>query len=91
MQKKPQIVVVILVSLLIVAFFLSIYISVEEDIPGNATVVVTLEDKLYHSIHFDHICVAGLTAETMTLSRAKADGFKPHARPSCISVKLLSR
>lgn len=79
MRKKHQIVVVILVCLLIVGFFLSIYITVEEDIPGNAVVVVTLEDKRYHSIHFDYICVSGLTAETMTLSRAEADGFKPHA------------
>ena len=79
MQKKHQIVVVVLVSLLIVGFFLSIYISVEENLPGNAVVVVTLEDKLYHSIHFDHICVANLTAETMTRTRAEADGYKPHA------------
>ncbi len=79
MQKKYQIVVVILISLLIVGFFLSIYISVEEEIPGNAVVVVTLEDKQYHSIHFDYICVAGLTAETMTRAEAEADGFKPHA------------
>jgi hypothetical protein len=78
MHKKHKIVMVILISLLIVGFFLSIYISVEEDIPGNAVVVVTLEDKLYHSIHFDRICVTGLSAETMTLSRAVADGFKPH-------------
>jgi len=79
MQKKHQIVVVILVSLLIVGFFLSIYVSVEEDIPANAVVVVTLEDKQYHSIHFDHICVTGLSAETRTLSSALTEGFTPHA------------
>ena len=79
MRKKHQIFVVILVSLLIVGFFLSIYVSYEEDIPANAVVVVTLEDKQYHSIHFDYICVNGLSAETRTLSRALSEGFTPHA------------
>jgi hypothetical protein len=46
--------------------------------PGNAIVVVTLEDKFYHSIHFDHMCLAGKTAKTMTLSEAIDQGFKPH-------------
>ena len=46
--------------------------------PGNAIVVVTLEDKLYHSIHFDHICVDGKTAQTMTFSEAISVGYRPH-------------
>jgi hypothetical protein len=75
MRKKGQIATVIVISLLVVGFFLSIYITVEEEIPGNAVVVVTTEDKLYHSIHFDHICVSGKTAKTMTLAEAKAQGY----------------
>jgi Na+/melibiose symporter-like transporter len=77
--QKGKIAAVIVISLLVIGFFLSIYITVDERIPGNAVVVVTLEDKLYHSIHFDHVCVAGKTAQTMTLSEAEAKGFKPHA------------
>jgi hypothetical protein len=61
-----------------IGFFLSIYITVDEEIPGNAVVVVTVEDKMYHSIHFDEICVSGKTAKTMTLAEAVAKGFKPH-------------
>jgi len=79
MGEKYKILSVVLISLLVVGFFLSIYITVEEKIPGNAIVVVTEEDKLYHSIHFDHICVAGKTAKTMTLSEAAAKRYKPHA------------
>lgn len=78
MRKKGKIAIVILISLLVVGFFLSIYVTVDEEIPGNAVVVVTTEDKLYHSIHFDHICVAGKTAKTMTVSEAKAKGYGPH-------------
>ena len=78
MGEKYKIISVVLISLLVVGFFLSIYITVEEEIPGNAIVVVTKEDKIYHSIHFDHICVAGKTAKTMTLSEAVAKGYKPH-------------
>ncbi|MEJ2724483.1 MAG: hypothetical protein P8175_07530 [Deltaproteobacteria bacterium] len=78
MREKGKIGAVIVISLLVVGFFLSIYITVDEEIPGNAVVVVTVEDKLYHSIHFDHVCVAGKTAKTMTLSEAKAQGYKPH-------------
>jgi hypothetical protein len=78
MRKKYQILFVVLVSLVVIGFFLSIYITVEEKIPGNAIVVVTLEDKLYHSIHFDYICVKGKTAKTMRLSEALAEGYKPH-------------
>jgi hypothetical protein len=81
MREKGKIVAVIVISLVVVGFFLSIYITVEEKIPGNAVVVVTVEDKLYHSIHFDHVCVAGKTAKTMTLSEALAQGYKPD--PHC--------
>jgi len=79
MGKKTQIIAVVLISLFIVAFFLSIYIAVDEEIPNNAIVVITHEDKLYHSIHFDLICVTGKTAETKTLSEALAQGYRPHA------------
>ena len=81
MGKKYQIITVILISLIVVVFFLSIYITVDEKIPNNAVVVVTLEDKMYHSIHFDHICVTGKTAKTMTLSEVLAKGYRPH--PHC--------
>jgi hypothetical protein len=64
---------------MVIGFFLSIYITVEEKIPLNAVVVVTLEDKMYHSIHFDHLCIEGKKdPETMTLSEAIAKGYKPH-------------
>jgi len=69
---------VILISAIVVGFFLSIYITVDEQMPGNAVVVITVEDKLYHSIHFDHICVGGKKAKSMTLSEALAEGYKPH-------------
>jgi hypothetical protein len=78
MKKNGKIITVILISSFIVLLFLSIYITVDEQIPGNALVVVTLEDKLYHSIHFDIICVDKKTAQSMTLSEALAKGFKPH-------------
>jgi hypothetical protein len=78
MRQKYKIISVILLSSLIVFFFLSIYVTVEERIPRNAVVIVTVEDKLYHSIHFDHICVAGKRANTMTLGEALSKGYKPH-------------
>ena len=81
MSEKGKIVSVVVISLLIIFFFISIYITVEETIPDDAVVVVTLEDKLYHSIHFDHICVVGKTANTMTLSEALVKDLKPH--PHC--------
>jgi hypothetical protein len=77
MREKLKTLVVVLLSLLVVGFFLSIYIVVDEEIPGNAIIIVTEEDKLYHSIHFDHICVSGKTARTMPLSEAIAKGYKP--------------
>jgi hypothetical protein len=77
-REKGKIIVVMVISLLVVAFFLSIYITIDEEVPGNAVVVVTTEDKLYHSIHFDHVCVAGKTAQTMTLSQARGKGYQPH-------------
>lgn len=81
MREKYKTISVILISLIVVSFFLSIYITVEEKIPSNALVVVTQEDKLYHSIHFDYICIAGKTAQTMKLSEAVAKGYKPD--PHC--------
>jgi len=84
MKKKYQIITVTSISLLIIAFFLSIYVTVEEKMPPNAVVVITLEDKLYHSIHFDHICLANKTAKTATLSDAIAKGYSPD--PHCQSL-----
>jgi hypothetical protein len=78
MSKNQKIIAVILISLIVIGFFLSIYITIEETIPGNAVVVITLEDKLYHSIHFDRICVDGKTANSSTLAEAVAQGYKPH-------------
>lgn len=80
MTKKYQIITVALISLFLVSFFLSIYITVEEEIPDNAVVVVTHENMLYHSIHFDHICLANRRAETTTLAAARSEGYKcdPH-------------
>jgi hypothetical protein len=78
MKRNGKIIVVILITLIIVLLFLSIYITVEETIPDNAVVVVTLEDKLYHSIHFDEICIDKKNAQTMTLSEAITKGYKPH-------------
>lgn len=78
MSKNLKIIIVVSISLIIVLLFLSIYITVEEKIPGNAVVIVTPEDKLYHSIHFDLICIEGKTAQTMTLSEALLEGYKPH-------------
>jgi hypothetical protein len=75
--KTSKIITVIVVSLFVVAFFLSIYITVDEKMPDNAVVVVTLEDKHYHSILFDYSSVAGKTAKTMSVSEATAKGFKP--------------
>ena len=78
MRQIYKIILVILISAIVVGFFLSIYITVDEQMPGNAVVVITVEDKLYHSIHFDHICVGGKKAKSMTLSEALAGGYKPH-------------
>jgi hypothetical protein len=78
MGKKRRVLTVTLLSLIVIGFFLSIYITVDEEMPHNALVVVTSEDKLYHSIHFDHICVMGKSAKTMNLSEAVALGYKPH-------------
>ena len=79
MGKTSKKIIVIVISLALVIFFFGIYITVDEEIPDNAIVVVTLENKLYHSIHFDYICVAQKTAKTMLLSEAKEKGFKPDA------------
>jgi len=81
MKRKHQIIAIISISLLLIAFFLSIYITVEEKMPENTVVVITLEDKLYHSIHFDYICLANKTAKTTTLKEALAKGYQPD--PHC--------
>lgn len=78
MGNRYKILIVILICLLLVGFFLSIAVTVQEEIPGNAIVVVTLEDKHYHSIHFDYICIAAKSAKTMPLGLAKESGFTPH-------------
>jgi hypothetical protein len=78
MREKGKIAAVVLLSLVIIGFFLSIYITVDEEIPRNAVVIVTAEDKLYHSIHFDHICVSNKTAQTMTLAEAQKMGYDSH-------------
>ena len=78
MGRNQKRIIVIAICLILVALFLSVYITVEEAIPGNAVVVVTLEDKLYHSIHFDYICLKEKTAKTMTLSEALSKGYRPH-------------
>jgi len=75
--KTSKIIVVVVISLLLIAFFLSIYITVDEKMPDTAVVVVTLEDKHYHSIHFDYSVIAGKTAKTMLLSEARTKGFMP--------------
>lgn len=79
MTKNQKIAVVIILSLIMVGLFMSIFITVEETIPDNAVVIVTEEDKLYHSIHVDFICVEGKTAKTMTLAEAKKLGYTPHS------------
>ncbi len=79
MGEKYKVIAVIVISLFIIGFFLSIYVTKEEKMPGNAILVVTEEDKFYHSIHFDHICVRGKKANTKTLSEAVSEGYKPHA------------
>ena len=76
MGKASKIIIVVIISLALLFFFLGIYITVDENIPDNAVVVVTLEDKLYHSIHFDYICVVQKTARTMLLAEAKEKDFK---------------
>ena len=81
MGKKAKIFIVIALSAAVIFFFLGIYLTVDEKIPDNAVVVVTLEDKLYHSIHFDYICVADKTLKSMPFSEAREKGFK--ADPHC--------
>ncbi|PKN63858.1 MAG: hypothetical protein CVU57_16935 [Deltaproteobacteria bacterium HGW-Deltaproteobacteria-15] len=79
MGKTSKTITVILITLLLVFFFFSIYVTVDESMPGNATVIVTEEDKLFHSIHFDHICLEGKTAKTMPLLEARERGYQAHA------------
>ena len=79
MGKTSKTITVILITFLLVFFFLSIYITVDETMPDNAVVIVTEEDNLFHSIHFDHICLEGKTAKTLSLIEARARGMKPHS------------
>lgn len=78
MGQKYKIIIVTLVILVIIGFFLSIYITVDETMPANAIVIVTVEDNLYHSIYFDRLCVADKTAKSMSLSEAVSQGSMPH-------------
>ena len=84
MKKKYQIITITSISIILIAFFLSIYVTVEEKMPKNTVVVITLENKLYHSIHFDYICLVHKTAKTTTLEDALAKGYKPD--PHCQSL-----
>ena len=83
MTKNKKIAVIIILCLIMVGLFVSILITVEETIPDNAIVIVTEEDKLYHSIHVDVICIGygenEKTAISMTLSEAIELGYKPHS------------
>jgi hypothetical protein len=81
LSKRSQIIITLIITLFLIMFFLSIYVTVEEQMPGNAVVVLTLEDGLYHSIHFDQTCVAGKHAQTTTLDEARKKGFRPD--PHC--------
>jgi hypothetical protein len=76
--KRAKITALIVLCLVLGAILTGVYITVEEQIPENALVVVTLEDKHYHSIYFDYDGVAAKTAKTMSLSEAKKQGFRPH-------------
>lgn len=79
MKKKRKIAVVAILSIIMICLFMSIFITVEETIPDNAVVIVTEEDKLYHSIWFDPDYIAARTARTTTLGEALKQGYKPHA------------
>ena len=78
MKKNHKIVVVIILSIIMIGLFMSIFITVDETPPDNAVVIVTQEDKLYHSIFGGEKCLLGKTAKTMTLSEAIKEGYKPH-------------
>ena len=79
MKKQHKIVVVIFLILIMIGLFLSIFITVEETMPDNALVIVTEEDKLYHSIFGGDVCFLGKEAKTMPLSEAVQLGYKPHS------------
>lgn len=79
MKKIHKTVVVISLSLIMIGLFMSIFITVEETIPDNAVVIVTKEDKLYHSIFGGYKCLMGKEAKTMTLGEALKEGYKPHS------------
>jgi len=79
-RRISKIIVAALISLLLIAFFLGIYITVDEKIPDNAVVLVTSKNKLYHSIHFDNTCYVPPMIK-MELSEAKEKAYKPD--PHC--------
>jgi hypothetical protein len=81
MTKRSQIIITVIITLFLIAFFLSIYVTVEEKMPGNALIVITLENGLFHSIHFDETCVAGKKALTTSLDEALKKGALPD--PHC--------
>jgi len=85
MKINQKIAVVSILCLIMIGLFTSIFITVEETIPDNAVVIVTEEDKLYHSIHVDIICLMGKAANNMTLSEAKKQGYKPHSHDEDLS------
>ncbi len=79
MKKYHKTVVVIFLSLIMIGLFMSIFITVEETIPDNAFVIITEEDKLYHSIFGGYKCLAGKTSRSVRLSEAENLGYKPHS------------
>lgn len=78
MKKYHKIAVVIFLSLVMIGLFMSIFITVEESPPDNTVVIVTEEDKVYHSIFGGYKCLMGKTAKTMSLSEALQEGYAPH-------------
>jgi hypothetical protein len=80
MTKRSQIIITVIVTLVLIAFFLSSYVTVEEEMPGSAVVVITPENGLYHSIHFDQTCVAGKQALTTSLDEAIKRELRPDPR-----------
>jgi hypothetical protein len=80
MTIRSQIIITVIVTFFLIAFFLSIYVTVEEKMPGNAVVVITPEDGLYHSIHFDQTCVADKQALATSLDEAIKKGLRPDPR-----------
>jgi hypothetical protein len=61
MKKYHKIAVVIFLSLVMIGLFMSIFITVDESPPDNTVVIVTEEDKQYHSIFGGYKCLMGKT------------------------------